>query len=111
MEYTDSGVARTKFSVACNETWTDKTSGEKQTKTTWVDVTCWRGLATTADEYVTKGMLIYVAGKVEARAYMSRGEDPEPRASLSLTCRDMQFLSFPDEDEDYEESDGPDWDY
>ena len=66
MRFTPSGVPVTGFSVAVNRVW-NNASGERQEKTTWFKVTCWRKLAETAGEWVKKGQLILVEGEV-ARA-------------------------------------------
>lgn len=86
--FTQSGVAVTSFSVAVTERWTS--DGEQREKTNWYRVSAWRGLADVCEKYVHKGMQIMVAGKVEASAYL--GQDGQPRASLDLTARDIQFL-------------------
>lgn len=90
LRQTQSGVSVCSFTVAVNETWNDRQTGEKREKTNWYRVSCWRGLADTANKYVRKGMQIMITGNVEAQAFM--GNDGQPRASLELTARDMQFL-------------------
>ena len=90
LRQTQGGLAVCNFSVAVSEVWYDKNTGEKQEKTTWYRVSCWRKLAETANQYVHKGMQIMVVGNVEAQAYMDNAG--EPAASLALTARDMKFL-------------------
>lgn len=90
LRYTGSGTAVCSFSVAVNDTWKDS-SGERHTKTTWYRVSAWRGLAETCNTYVKKGMRVLVEGNVEVHAF--QGNDGEPRASLELTARTVQFLS------------------
>ena len=90
MRYTQSSVPVCSFSVAVTERWNDRTTGERREKTNWYRVSCWRGLAETANQYVRKGMQIMISGTVEASSFM--GQDGQPRASLELTARDMQFL-------------------
>lgn len=90
MRYTQSGVAVCSFSVAVTERWNDRQSNEKREKTNWYRVSCWRGMAETANQYVRKGMQIMITGTVEASAFL--GNDGQPRATLELTARDMQFL-------------------
>ena len=90
MRYTQSGVAVCSFSVAVSRRWMDKNSNEQREKTTWFRVSAWRQLGETANQYVHKGMQIMVAGEVDASAYV--GQDGQPRASLEITARDIQFL-------------------
>ena len=87
--YTQAGVAVCDFSVAVTRRWTDS-AGAQQERTTWFRISAWRQLAETVNQYVHKGMQIMVAGEVDVSAYM--GQDGQPRASLELTARDVQFL-------------------
>jgi single-strand DNA-binding protein len=89
MRYTSSGTPVTSFSVATTEKWTNA-SGEKQEKTTWWRVTCWKGLAEITAQYVKKGMQVFVEGKVEAAAYTDK--EGNARASLELTASNVKFL-------------------
>ena len=91
LRYTQSGTAVSDFSVAVTSKWRDSGTNEQREKTSWYRVTAWRGLAEVVGKYVKKGMSVMVVGTVEANAYM--GQDGEPRASLDLTARDIQFLN------------------
>jgi single-strand DNA-binding protein len=90
LRYTPSGVAVCDFTVAVSRRWNDRTTNEQREKTTWFRVSAWRGLAETANQFVHKGMQIMVAGEIDASAFT--GQDGQPRASLDLTARDIQFL-------------------
>jgi single-strand DNA-binding protein len=89
MRYTPQGVAVCDFTVAVNEV-TGKGENRKE-ETTWFKVTAWRERAETASQYVKKGMLILVEGKVKASAYTNK--EGKPTASLELTAITFQFLS------------------
>ncbi len=91
LRYTQSGTAVCDFSVAVSRNWTDRQSGQRREETTWFRVSAWRSLAETVSQYVHKGMLIMVTGRVSASAFV--GQDGEARASLELTALDVQFLS------------------
>lgn len=56
------------FPVAVSESYTNKTSGEKITNTTWFDCSKW-GNNTSIAQYIKKGDLIFISGKVNNRAY------------------------------------------
>lgn len=90
MRYTPSNIPVCSFSVAVTERWNDRQNNEKKEKTTWYRVTCWRGLAETANQYVKKGMPIMVVGTVEVRAYKNNAG--EAAATLELTATTFQFL-------------------
>ncbi|MDQ7024957.1 MAG: single-stranded DNA-binding protein [Anaerolineae bacterium] len=96
LRYTQSGVAVCDFSVAVSTRWKDSTTNEQREKTNWYRVTAWRGLGEVCSKYVKKGMSVMVSGTVAASAYM--GQDGQPRASLDLTARDVQFLTRADDD-------------
>lgn len=56
------------FPVAVSENYVNKTSGEKVTNTTWFDCSKW-GNNTSIAQYIKKGDLIFISGKVNNRAY------------------------------------------
>jgi single-strand DNA-binding protein len=89
-KYTPSGVPVCDFSVAVTRKFGGADGGEKQEKTLWVKVTCWRKLAEIANQYVRKGGQIMVVGTVEVRAYMDKNNTPQ--ASLELTADNFQML-------------------
>ena len=88
LRYTQSGVAVCDFSVAVSRKWTQ--GDERREETTWFRVSAWRALAETCNTYVTKGMQVFVTGRVTASAYVAA--DGEARASLELTALDVVFL-------------------
>jgi len=90
LRQTQTGISVTSFSVAVNERWNDA-NGERQEKTTWYRVTCWRGLAETCAKYLTKGRQVLVEGNMqEPTVWVDK--NGENRASLELTARTVQFL-------------------
>jgi single-strand DNA-binding protein len=71
----ENGAVVAKFSLATNETYKDK-NGERQTQTEWHDVVVWRQTAEFAEKYLTKGMLVYIEGKLTHRKYQDKeGKD------------------------------------
>lgn len=92
LRYTTSGQAVCDFSLATNESWFDKESGERKNTTTWWKVTVWGKQAETINQYVSKGKKVLVrSDSVKASAYI--GRDGDARASLEITARDVKFLS------------------
>ena len=91
MRYTPKGDAVTSFSVATDRRWVDA-DGQSQSKTVWFRVTCWRRLAETCNQYLTKGKQVLVVGElVEPKPYQSK--DGTWRASLDVTASTVRFLS------------------
>jgi single-strand DNA-binding protein len=63
------------FSVACEETWKDKSSGEKKTRTEWVRVVCWNEqLNKIIESYLRQGSLVFIRGKLQTREWEKNGE-------------------------------------
>jgi single-strand DNA-binding protein len=62
------GTPVAKLALATTETYRLKT-GETQSRTDWHTIILWRGLAGLAKEYVRKGSLLYVEGKLRSRQY------------------------------------------
>jgi single-strand DNA-binding protein len=61
--YMPSGAAVTNFTVATNESWKDKQTGEQKERTEWHKVAMFGRLAEIAAEYLRKGSQVYVEGK------------------------------------------------
>jgi len=96
MRYTPSGVPVTTFSIATNEKWNNG-DGELQERVTWWRISCWRRMAETTNEYLTKGRQVFVEGRMNSdpdthgpRVY-SRNNG-EPGASFEVTARTVKFL-------------------
>ena len=80
IRYTPSGAAVTNFSVATNESWTDK-SGQKQERTEWLRIVTFSKLAEIAAEYAGKDLLLVgvLKGAVMVMAdSMQRANSAEP---------------------------------
>lgn len=91
LQYTKDGIAVCTISVAVNKKWTNA-AGEKEERTRWYRVTCWRRLAEVVCQYVKKGSSVLVeADDIAASPYLNR--EGEARASLDINARDVQFLS------------------
>jgi len=65
----DGGRAALSLSIATSESWKDKTSGERKTRTDWHRVVFYGRLAETVAEYVKQGDLLYVEGLQRSRDY------------------------------------------
>lgn len=65
----EGGVSLARISVATTETYKDRNTGERKSNTEWHRVILWRGLASIAEQYLRKGMQVYVEGKIRNRSY------------------------------------------
>lgn len=70
VRHLSSGGRVVNFSLAVSERWTDKSSGERKEKTTWVPVVIWNDkLGEVAERYLRKGSKVYVAGAFSVRKW------------------------------------------
>ncbi len=89
VRYTPQGTAVCNFSVATSERRKDK-SGEYQDITTWFNVSLWGNRAETTSQYLSKGKLVYIEGRLTQREYQDR--DGNTRTSLDVNASDLQFI-------------------
>ena len=68
--FTSSGVAVTKFSVATSRRWKDSQSNEWKEETDWHNIVLWR--SENLSNYLTKGKQVYVEGRLQTRSYEDR---------------------------------------
>lgn len=88
--YLPNGDAVTNITLATSENWKDK-NGEKQEKTEWHRVTFYRKLAEIAGQYLTKGSMIYVEGRIETKKWQDK--DGQDRYTTEIVANEMQMLS------------------
>ncbi len=88
--YMPSGSAVTRFTVATNESWKDKQTGEQKERTEWHRVAMFNRLAEIAAEYLRKGSSVYVEGKLRRRKW--QGQDGQDRYTTEIIADEMQML-------------------
>lgn len=89
-KYMPSGSAVTNLSVATNESWKDKQTGEQKERTEWHRVAMFGRLAEIAAEYLRKGSMVYIEGKLRTRKWQDKqGND---RYSTEIIADEMQML-------------------
>jgi single-strand DNA-binding protein len=72
---TSNGTLVANLSVACEERWKDKRSGQWEKRTEWVPVVIWTEfLAERVEEQARKGDMIYVEGKFQTRSWDKDGK-------------------------------------
>jgi len=69
IKFTSDGKAIANLAVATNESWTDKTSGQKVEKTEWHKVVVFGSLADICQRYLHKGSKVYLEGKLQTRKW------------------------------------------
>ena len=90
MKYTAGGSAIANMSVATNESWTDKNSGQKVEKTEWHRIVVFGKLAEICGKYLKKGSQAYFEGKIQTRKW--QGQDGQDRYTTEIVANEMQLL-------------------
>jgi single-strand DNA-binding protein len=93
MRYTQSGTAMTRFGIATNRYGTGP-DGERKEFTDFHNVVAWnqgkRNLAEICAQYLKKGSLVYVEGRLQTRSW--EGQDGQKRTTTEINAQDVQFL-------------------
>lgn len=90
VRYIPSGAAVADLSLAVNERYKDRDSGEWREKPVFVDVTVWRRQAETCAQYLSKGSGVMIEGRLQ----LDQWENPEgqKRSKLKVLADRVQFL-------------------
>ncbi len=89
IRYLPDGGAVTSLSIACTESWKDK-SGEKQERTEWVRIVFFGKLAEIAGEYLKKGSQVYIEGRIQTRKWEDK--DGQDRYTTEIVADRLQML-------------------
>lgn len=73
----ENGAKLARFSIATSESYTDKNTNEKKEITEWHNIVVWRGLADVAENYLKKGMKVYIEGKLRTRSWQDESGNPK----------------------------------
>lgn len=87
-----SGSTMAKLSVATSESWTDKTSGQRQERTEWHKVVVMDPkLAQICERYLSKGQLVYIEGSIQTRSWDDK-ESGQKKYMTEVKAREMRML-------------------
>ena len=89
MRYTTSGTPVVNFSLATDEVWTDQNK-ERQKRTEWHNIVAWSRLAEICGQYLGKGQLIFIEGRIQTREWDDR--DGNKRRTTEVVASNMQML-------------------
>jgi single-strand DNA-binding protein len=90
LKYTGSGTPFCRFTLATDDVWNDKTSGERQEKTEWHNIVVWDRLAEICNQYLTKGRLVYIEGALQTREWDD--QEGNKRRTTEIRAREMVML-------------------
>jgi single-strand DNA-binding protein len=91
LKYTPQGTAVAKFSMATNENYKDKQSGEWKERTEWHNVVCWQRTAEVAAEYLKKGRQVYIEGRITTRSWDDK-ETGQKKYMTEIVANDLILL-------------------
>ena len=70
---TQDGSRVVSFSIATSERWRDKNTGERKEKSEWHNIVIWNeGIGKVAEQYLKKGSMCLIEGKIETRKWQDR---------------------------------------
>ena len=90
VKFLGNGSAVVNLSLATNESWNDKTTGEKVEKTEWHKIAFFGKPAEIIGEYAKKGSVLYVEGSIQTRKWSDK--DGNDQYSTEIKGREFQFL-------------------
>lgn len=91
MHYFDGGGCVGNFPLATNETYTNRTTGEKVSNTEWHNIVVRNKAAEICEKYLHKGDKVYIEGRLKTRKWQDdQGKD---RYTTEIQCTEFTFLS------------------
>jgi len=94
-KFTPTGKKVAHFSLAVSQRW--KTGGESKEYTEWVNIEAWGRLGEDCQEYLKKGSLVYLEGRLKTEKYEDKGG--EMKYYTKVVALTLQFLDKRDKDE------------
>ena len=91
MHYFDGGGSIGRFPLATNESYINKSNGEKVSSTEWHNLVVRNKAAEICEKYLSKGDRIYVEGRIKTRKWS--GDDGVERYSTEIIVNEFTFLS------------------
>ena len=91
MNYFEGGGCIGRFPLATNETYTNKTTGERVSNTEWHNIVMRNKAAEICEKYLNKGDKVYIEGRIKTRKWQDdQGND---RYTTEVQCTDFTFLT------------------
>jgi len=87
--FTSGGQAVANFSVATDETYKDR-NGERQKRTEWHKIVVWGKQAEIAQQYLKKGSLLYLEGRIQSREWNDK--EGQKRTSFEIVANSFRML-------------------
>jgi single-strand DNA-binding protein len=79
---TPGGQSVCSFRLATNRIWTDRNTGQKKEKAEYHNIVLWRRLAEIAHQFLTKGSLVLIEGRIQNRSWKSSSGETRFRTEI-----------------------------
>ena len=98
LKYTPSGIAVAQFRIAVDRPLSQEARQQGQEKQAdFIDIVAWRQSAEFASQYLTKGRLVAVEGRLQIREYVT--QDGQKRKAAEIVADNLKGLDRPREGE------------
>lgn len=87
--FTGAGQAVANFTVATDESYKTR-SGERQKRTEWHKIVVWGKQAEIAQQYLKKGSLIFIEGRIQSREWQDK--EGQKRTSFEIVATNFRML-------------------
>lgn len=84
------GGSLCQFSVATNESWTDKNTGERKESAEFHRIVANNRLGEIAQQYLRKGSKVYIEGKLKTRQWTD--QNGQERYTTEISANELQML-------------------
>lgn len=91
VRYMPNGKAVANVTMATSDSWKDRTTGEKQERTEWHNLVFYSPLAEIVGQYVRKGSLIFVEGRLQTRKWQDKNTGQD-RYMTEIIVNEMKML-------------------
>ena len=93
LTYTIQNIEMCRFSVATNEKFRDRATGELNEITTWHNVSVFGKMAKVCSEHLTKGSKVYVEGPLRSYLFTPKNTDVKVK-TFEIKADNILFLSI-----------------
>jgi len=91
VRYMPSGKAVANVTIATNESWKDRNTGEKQERTEWHNVVFYSPMAEIVGQYLRKGSSVFVEGRLQTRKWQDKTTNQD-RYTTEIIANEMKML-------------------
>ncbi|MCT6881363.1 single-stranded DNA-binding protein [Snodgrassella sp. CS2] len=91
IRYSSTNDAMATFTLATEEKWKDRT-GNKQSQTEWHNITMFGKLAEIANQYLEKGSLVFIEGRIQSKRYIDTNQIE--RLAYNIIANEMRMLTY-----------------